>query len=82
MRGGKNLEVCDSLGVCGGADYIQHEVGFGKHGDVAALDLISGGAHLSRTKCSGVRLFRATFRGALFKERFRLLSDLFERLFE
>src|SRR6266404_7020221 len=56
MRGGKNLEVCDSLGVCGGADYIQHEVGFGKHGDVTALELMCGRFHALGKKTFQIRM--------------------------
>jgi len=29
-------KCADSLGVCGGADYVEHLVGLGKHWDVAA----------------------------------------------
>src|SRR2546423_8324285 len=32
-------------GLCGTADHVEHEAGVGEHGDVAAVDLIGGGAH-------------------------------------
>src|SRR6266436_5037060 len=31
--------------VCGGADYVEHLVGLGKHGDVTAFELMSGRFH-------------------------------------
>src|SRR5258708_13492163 len=32
-------------GVCRAPDHVEHEAGGGEHGDVAAVDLIGGGAH-------------------------------------
>src|SRR6266404_8330803 len=42
--------------VCGGADYIQHEVGLGKHGNVTTLELMSGGFHALRKKAFQIRM--------------------------
>jgi hypothetical protein len=43
-----STRVSDSLGVCGGTDYIQHEVRLGKHGDVAAVELMRVRFHTFR----------------------------------
>src|SRR6266849_2949558 len=47
------------LGVCGGADYIEHLVGLGKHGDVTALELMGGRFHALRKKTFQIRVHSA-----------------------
>src|SRR5439155_19027569 len=32
-------------GLCGGTDHVNHKLGVGEHRDVAAVDLVGGGAH-------------------------------------
>src|SRR6266446_3621812 len=44
------------LGVCGGADYFEHLVGLGKHGDVTALQLMGGRFHALRKKTFQIRM--------------------------
>src|SRR6476620_11097306 len=39
------IAVSDLLGLRGGTNYIEHDVRFGKHGDVTALNFIRAGAH-------------------------------------
>lgn len=43
-------------GFCGGTDHVEHQVGMGKHGDVAAVERIGGGAHALRYEAFKIRV--------------------------
>ena len=54
-----STRVSDSLGVCGGADHVEHEVGLGKHGDVTAFELMGDCFHALRKKTFQLRVHSA-----------------------
>src|SRR6266481_1084068 len=47
--------------VCGGADYVEHLVGLGKHGDVTAFELMSGRFHSLRKKALQIGMHGLVF---------------------
>ena len=49
--------------LCGRTDYIDHQVGVGEHWHVAAVDLVSGGAHTLREEALQVRMNGAVVLG-------------------
>src|ERR1700687_3885590 len=68
--------------VCGGADYVEHEVGLGKHGDVTALELMGGRFHALRNKTFQLRMHSAVVRAHNVPARFRLPRRSFKLLVE
>src|SRR6266446_10308279 len=50
------FDLCGLNRLRGGANYIEHDVRLGEHGDVTAFNLIRGGAHTLRNKAFQIRV--------------------------
>src|SRR6266849_8235325 len=74
--------ACGWLGVCGGADYVEHLVGLGKHGDVTALELVGGRFHSLRNKTFQLRVHSAVVLAHNVPARLRLPRRSFKLLVE
>src|SRR6266436_6894797 len=68
--------------VCGGADYVEHEVGLGKHGDVTALELMGGRFHALCNKTFQVGVHSAVVLAHNVAARFRFPCGAFKLLLE
>ena len=77
-----STRVSDSLGVCGGADNIDDEVGLRQHCDVTAVDSMSGRTHALRYEALQIGVDCLVLRGQNVPARFGLPGRAFHFLVE
>ena len=68
--------------LCGSTNYIQYEVALREHGDVTALELMSGGFHALGKKTFQVRVDGAVVLADDVPARLRLPCGAFKLLIE
>src|SRR2546428_834425 len=69
-------------GVCRGTDHVEHKSGVGKHGNVAAGDLMRGRAHTFRQEALQLRMDGAVVGGQDVPARLRPPGSTIKLLLE